>query len=112
MVNKSAVRLLVIGSLGRMGQAIDKLAIWQRRHSDNKRDRLQFSLDQASGLGTVATGELPPLSELHAGSASLVIKRRDMSLLVAFEIILGCTGVGFAALIYMGVRKIRKGRAM
>jgi hypothetical protein len=34
-----------------------------------------------------------------------------MTLLVAFEIMLGCTGVGLAALIYMEVRKIRKARA-
>ena len=33
-----------------------------------------------------------------------------MSLLVAFEIMLGCTGVGFDDLIYMEVRKIRKGK--
>ena len=37
-------------------------------------------------------------------------KGEIMNVLVAFEIMLGCTGVGFAALIYMEVRKIRKGK--
>jgi hypothetical protein len=34
-----------------------------------------------------------------------------MSMLVAFEIVLGCTLAGFSALIYMEVRKIRKSKA-
>ena len=37
-------------------------------------------------------------------------KGEIMNVLIAFEIMLGCTGVGFAALIYMEVRKIRKGK--
>ena len=40
-------------------------------HSDNARDRLEFSSDQALGSGTFATGE-PPLSrEWRACSVSL-----------------------------------------
>ena len=34
-----------------------------------------------------------------------------MTLMLAFEIVLGCTGVGLGALIFMEVRKIRKARA-
>jgi hypothetical protein len=74
------------------------------------RQRAFSAYDYSSFFGPCKSGAIGEAVRFGPVALRSPFKGEIMNVLVAFEIMLGCTGVGFAALIYMEVRKIRKGK--